>query len=187
MKMVFCNIKISSYRSKSASQIPPRAKALWPRGPGFWSMVEEVAFSNTPVAQGPANFLQCTVWAIYSEVPLPFLQSILPSIEFRLKYKDGSLMVGLTIELSLTLKVEFGIFLGSISPPSAPSFQFFRFSLVSEGGSSYCQMLRVIASNHPWHGWFWRSDGRTSGRPDVRTSGSPRGHIQNILDTPSRC
>ena len=56
MKMVFCNIKISRNTSKSPSQIPPRAKALWPRGPGFWSMVEEVAFSNTPVAQGPANF-----------------------------------------------------------------------------------------------------------------------------------
>ena len=59
MKMVFCNIKISRNQSKSASQIPPRAKALWPRGPGFWSMVEEVAFSNTPVAQGPANFSGC--------------------------------------------------------------------------------------------------------------------------------
>ena len=56
MKMVFCNIKVSRNASKCASQIPPRAKALWPRGPGFWSMVEEVAFSNTPVAQGPANF-----------------------------------------------------------------------------------------------------------------------------------
>ena len=56
MKMVFCIIKISQNGSKYASQIPPRAKALWPRGPGFWSMVEEVAFSNTPVAQGPANF-----------------------------------------------------------------------------------------------------------------------------------
>ena len=47
---------MTANRSKSPSQIPPRAKALWPRGPGFWSMVEEVAFSNTPVAQGPAIF-----------------------------------------------------------------------------------------------------------------------------------
>ena len=58
MKMVFCIIKMSRNGIKPASQIPPRAKALWPRGPGFWSMVEEVAFSNTPVAQGPANFFR---------------------------------------------------------------------------------------------------------------------------------
>ena len=55
--MVFCNIKVSKNGTKWTSQIPPRAKALWPRGPGFWSMVEEVAFSNTPVAQRPANFV----------------------------------------------------------------------------------------------------------------------------------
>ena len=56
MKMVFSSTKISKSRSKCASQIPPWAKAQWPWGLGFWSMVEEVACSNTPVAQGPANF-----------------------------------------------------------------------------------------------------------------------------------
>ena len=50
MKMVFCIIKISQNNIKSASQIPPWAKAQWPLGPGFWSMVGEVASSNTPVA-----------------------------------------------------------------------------------------------------------------------------------------
>ena len=50
MKMVFCNIKVSKRISKWTSQIPARAKAQWPLASGFWSMVEEEAFSKTPVA-----------------------------------------------------------------------------------------------------------------------------------------
>ena len=96
MKMVFCNIKMSRNGSKCASQIPPRAKALWPRGPGFWSMVEEVAFSNTPVAQGPANFLKKKIGNIFRS--LLFFKSFQKNCPWRanfLKWFRGRVWGGL--------------------------------------------------------------------------------------------
>ena len=56
MNMVFSNKKNRKTPSRSPPFSPPelKLKGLWP---GFWSVVGKEAYSNTPVAVVPANFL----------------------------------------------------------------------------------------------------------------------------------